>query len=162
MFCPQCGAPNEDDGVFCGNCGAVLNPDDAPIEQEEGFQEQPLEEVVPLELDAPPPPPPPPPPATRLSSGPTPATSGMAIASLVLGIGGVTVLPLIGSILALIFGYMARKDIRQRPTEVTGEGLAMAGIVLGWISVVLAVLGIILGVGFMACGICGTIGASGY
>ena len=38
----------------------------------------------------------------------------------------------------------------------------MAGIVLGWISVVLAVLGIILGVGFMACGICGSIGASGY
>ena len=28
MFCPQCGAPNEDEAVFCGNCGAVLNPDE--------------------------------------------------------------------------------------------------------------------------------------
>ena len=163
MFCPQCGAPNEDDGVFCGNCGAVLNPDDAPIEQEELFEEQPVEEIVPLELDAPPPPPPPPPPpAPDLPSGPTPATSGMAIAALVMGIGGLTVLPLIGSVLALIFGYMARNDIRKRPDEITGDGLALAGIIMGWISVGLAVVGIILGVGFMACGICGSIGASGY
>ena len=86
----------------------------------------------------------------------------MAIAALVMGIGGLTVLPLIGSILALIFGYMARKDIRSRPAEVTGEGLAMAGIIMGWIAVGLSVLGIILGVGFMACGVCGSIGASGY
>lgn len=86
----------------------------------------------------------------------------MAIAALVMGIGGLTVLPLIGSILALIFGYMARNDIRKRPTEVTGDGLAMAGIIMGWISVGLAVLGIILGVGFMACGICGTLGTGSY
>ena len=32
MFCPMCGAPNEDDSVFCGNCGAVLNPDEVPAE----------------------------------------------------------------------------------------------------------------------------------
>jgi hypothetical protein len=86
----------------------------------------------------------------------------MAIAALVLGVGGLTVLPLIGSILALIFGYMARSDIRKRPDEVTGDGLALAGIVLGWISVGLAVVGIVLGVGFMACGICGSIGAGSY
>lgn len=30
MFCPMCGAPNEDDAVYCGNCGAALKPDVAP------------------------------------------------------------------------------------------------------------------------------------
>ena len=27
MFCPMCGAPNEDDDEFCGNCGATLGTD---------------------------------------------------------------------------------------------------------------------------------------
>jgi hypothetical protein len=160
MFCPQCGAPNEDDGVFCGNCGAVLNPDEAPIENEGKFEEEFLVEEPSLAQSPPPPPPAPRPPARP--TGPTPATSGLAIAALVLGIGGLTVLPLIGSILALIFGYMARNDIRKRPSEVTGDGLAMAGIVMGWIAVGLSVLGLIVGVGFMACGICGSIGANSY
>lgn len=35
------------------------------------------------------------------------------------------------SILALIFGYVARNQIRQRHEN--GDGLAIAGIVLGWI-----------------------------
>ena len=161
MFCPQCGAPNEDDGVFCGNCGAVLNPDETPIESGDEFEEEFLVEEPSLDAGPPPQPPPPPRPPAR-PVGPTPATSGLAIAALVLGVGGLTILPLLGSILALIFGYMARNDIRKRPAEVTGEGLAMAGIVMGWIAVALSVLGIIAGVGFMACGICGSMGASGY
>ena len=30
MFCPECGAPNEEDSVFCGNCGAPMDPDALP------------------------------------------------------------------------------------------------------------------------------------
>jgi len=86
----------------------------------------------------------------------------MAIASLVLGVSGLTVVPLIGSILALIFGYMARNDVRQRPDEVSGEGLATAGIIMGWIAVGLTILGVLAGVGFLVCGICGSIGAGSY
>jgi len=69
----------------------------------------------------------------------------MAIASLVMGIGGWTILPFIGSILAIIFGYAARKEIRQRPGELTGEGLAVAGLVLGWLMVGVSVLALCLG-----------------
>jgi hypothetical protein len=39
----------------------------------------------------------------------------------------------IGSILALIFGYIARGQIRT--TGQSGGGMAVAGIVLGWVGV---------------------------
>jgi hypothetical protein len=62
---------------------------------------------------------------------------------------------------AIILGYMARNDIRRRPGEVSGEGIAMAGIVLGWIAVGLSVLGILLFGGLTACGVCGALGSGG-
>ncbi|MER3452827.1 MAG: hypothetical protein C4344_03950 [Acidimicrobiia bacterium] len=57
-------------------------------------------------------------------------TNGFAIASLVLGIVWVYG---IGSILALVFGYIAKRKIRE--TGESGSGLATAGIVLGWVGV---------------------------
>jgi hypothetical protein len=167
MFCPMCGSPNEEDSIFCGNCGAVLNPEQA---QGEATKAQAAEAVIsepkPVEspetprLDERPPVPPPPAPSPARPSVPAVPTSGMAIASLVLGIGGLTVLPLLGSIVAIILGYMARRDIRQRPAEVSGDGLARAGIVLGWIAVGLAVMGLLVFGGITACGICGALSSA--
>ncbi|HEY8526752.1 MAG TPA: DUF4190 domain-containing protein [Acidimicrobiales bacterium] len=57
--------------------------------------------------------------------------SGLAVASLVLGI---TWIFWLGSILALIFGYLALRQIKR--TGDSGKGLAIGGIVLGWIGVV--------------------------
>jgi len=57
-------------------------------------------------------------------------TNGMAVASLVLGI---LWLYWIGSLLALIFGYSALKDINRSEGRQGGRGLAVAGIVLGWV-----------------------------
>jgi hypothetical protein len=57
-------------------------------------------------------------------------TNGLAIASMVLGI---VWLYWIGSVLALVFGYIARKQIRERGES--GDGMAIAGIVLGWVGV---------------------------
>ena len=59
-------------------------------------------------------------------------TSGMAIASLVLGILWIYWL---GSILALVFGYIAKKEIRDSDEPIEGNGLATAGIVLGWVGI---------------------------
>ena len=67
-------------------------------------------------------------------------TNGLAIASMVLGIIWVY---WIGSILALVFGYVARKQIRQRGES--GDGMAIAGIVLGWVSVGLGLLVVVAG-----------------
>lgn len=61
-----------------------------------------------------------------------PVTNGYAIASLVLGI---VWLWWLGSVLALVFGYTARNQIIASGGRQTGEGLAIAGIVLGWIGV---------------------------
>jgi len=150
MFCPQCGAPNEEDAVFCGNCGAVLNPDEetiaaepAAVEEAAASEDELFLDDLPSEPPAPPPPPPPPSPPRAYVAGAQ--TSGMAIASLVMGIAGWTLLPWIGSILAIIFGYVARNEIRQRPGELEGEGLAVAGLVLGWIMIGVSVLVLCLG-----------------
>ncbi|ANY05235.1 hypothetical protein AFB00_01685 [Pseudonocardia sp. HH130630-07] len=70
-------------------------------------------------------------------------TNGMAIASLVLGI---LWLYWVGSILALVFGYIAKRQIAERGEQ--GGGLATAGIVLGWIGVGLLILAIVFFVGF--------------
>jgi Domain of unknown function (DUF4190)/zinc-ribbon domain len=176
MFCPQCGAPNEEDAVFCGNCGAVLRPEEvapgataADVEATASTAAAP--EVTPVEEPGempaddrveviPAPPPPPRPPRAYVSTAVQ--TSGLAIASLVVGIGGLTLVPLLGSILAIVLGYMARNDIRQRSGQVTGGGLATAGIVLGWIGIGLSVLGLLLGLGFGVCGLCGAFGSGNY
>jgi hypothetical protein len=76
-------------------------------------------------------------------------TNGMAVASLVLGI---LWLYWIGSILALIFGYIARQQIRERGEG--GDGMAVAGIVLGWIGVgVVVVLFVVFGIGAIGSGL---------
>lgn len=50
----------------------------------------------------------------------------------------------IGAVLALAFGYRARKEIRDSAGTKAGSGLATAGIVLGWIGIAIVVAGFIL------------------
>jgi cytochrome c553 len=61
-----------------------------------------------------------------------PRVNGLAVASLVLGI---LWLMWIGSILALVFGYIARNQIDRTSDAESGRGMAIAGIVLGWVGV---------------------------
>ncbi len=68
------------------------------------------------------------------------ATNGMAIASMILGIVWIY---WIGSVLALIFGYIALSQIKQR--NESGRGMALAGVVLGWVGVGILLLVIIAG-----------------
>ena len=73
----------------------------------------------------------------------TRTTSPMAIISLVSGILGWTLLPLLGSIVAVITGHMARGEIRRAPERLEGDGLAIAGLILGYAMFVMAILAII-------------------
>ena len=67
-------------------------------------------------------------------------TSSYAVIALVAGILGWTLLPFLGSLGGIIFGHMARGEIRRSNGQLDGDGLAVTGLVLGWINVVLAVL----------------------
>lgn len=71
-------------------------------------------------------------------------TNGYAIASLVLGVVGIFLVPVVGSILALVFGYMARTEIDRSGGAEGGRGLAIAGIVLGWVGIVVGILLLLL------------------
>lgn len=81
-------------------------------------------------------------------STPAAQTSTTAVLSLVFGIVGWIGLPLIGAIVAVICGHIARGEIRRAPPgAVEGEGLAVAGLILGYLQLLLAalfVLGVIL------------------
>jgi hypothetical protein len=66
-------------------------------------------------------------------SPPTPTpTPGKAIASLILSIVGLLFCPYVFSVLGLVFGYMARGEIKRAGGGLGGEGLALAGIIIGW------------------------------
>lgn len=109
-----------------------------------------------------PPPPPPPPPGGFSGGGDSygagggqyppqgggygappagPKTNGMAIASLV---SAIVCLCGLGSVLGIIFGFMAKKQIRESNGTQTGSGLATAGIIIGIIGVVAAIAYVVL------------------
>ncbi len=70
-----------------------------------------------------------------------PPTNGLAIAALVLGIVWVY---WVGSILAVIFGHIALSQIRR--TGQGGRGMAVAGLVLGYIGLFFLAVVIVLSV----------------
>ena len=69
-------------------------------------------------------------------------SSTLAIVSLVSAILGFTFAPILGTVVALITGYMARNETRSIPPRASGDGLATAGIIMGWVQVALLVIGI--------------------
>lgn len=68
-------------------------------------------------------------------------TNGMAIASLVLGI---VWLWWVGSVLAIVFGFIARSQIKQRGEA--GGGMATTGIVLGFVGLAFLALFVAIGI----------------
>jgi hypothetical protein len=88
-----------------------------------------------------PPPPVPQQPSPQAPAYPPPRrTNGYAVAALVLGIVG----PLIvGHILALVFGYRAKREIDASGGTQDGRGMAIAGIVLGWVGLTFSIIAVV-------------------
>lgn len=80
----------------------------------------------------------------------TTKTNGFSVAALVLGI---LWLYWIGSVLALIFGYVAKSQIDKSGGTQSGRGMAIAGIVLGWVGIGILVLLFVVGFGIGVSGI---------
>ncbi len=70
--------------------------------------------------------------------------STLAIISLITGILGWTILPFISSIVAVITGHLAKKEIRESGGTMAGDGMALAGLILGYTMIGLSILLIIL------------------
>ena len=75
---------------------------------------------------------------------PATQTSTLAIMSLVSGILGWIGLLGIGPIVAIITGHMAKSEIRRSGGTLGGDGLATAGLVLGYLNLALTILVICL------------------
>ncbi len=68
---------------------------------------------------------------------PVTRTSTLATISLITGILTWLIIPIVGAIVAVITGHRAKKEIRENLGSVTGDGLATAGLVLGYLQLVL-------------------------
>ncbi len=70
-------------------------------------------------------------------------SSNEAIWSLVLGILSLTCFGFLAGIPAVILGMTAKRKIAESGGVIRGQGLATAGLVLGWISIAFSILGIL-------------------
>jgi len=68
-------------------------------------------------------------------------TSTLAVISLISAIAGFVILWGIGPIIAVITGHMAKSEIRNSMGRLTGDGLATAGLILGYLQIGLLVIG---------------------
>ena len=87
-----------------------------------------------------------------------PKTNTLASVSLVSSLVGVFVIPIIGQIVGIITGHMSLSQIKQ--TGEGGRGLGLAGVIIGWVSLGLWILGIIAFVLFFVA--VGTAGMTSY
>jgi hypothetical protein len=94
-------------------------------------------------------------PAPYSNPQPVPQTHTMAIVSLIFGILGLMGgCPLVGAIIAVVTGNIAQREIHANPAAYTGDGLAKAGIILGWVGLGLMLIGLALAVVFGFLGFC--------
>lgn len=118
-LCPNCSKANEDFATICIECASLLP-------NESGYNTY-------GSIDQP----------QQLK------TNGFAIASLVLGISAFLLvcccgLSIIPSILAVVFGFLSKNKIRNSMGFEKGDGLALAGIILGFVGIALALFSLMV------------------
>jgi hypothetical protein len=68
--------------------------------------------------------------------------STLAIVSLITGILSWIMLPFLGAIAAVVTGHIAKKEIRNSGGMITGNGMATAGLILGYVQLGFFVLAV--------------------
>ncbi len=114
MFCPKCGAEVQAGNQFCNRCGTQMS---APMA---------AASVNPVA-------------ATPIGPG---RSSGKAVGSLITGIIGLIFFPV--SIAAIILGHMSRSEIRKSNGRLQGSGMALAGLIMGYLGIALLPLVLIV------------------
>lgn len=172
MVCPNCAYDNSPNNRFCVRCGVDLSvapsPETPSFAMGAGTEPAPPPPnpwgtpppAAPWSAPGQTPPPPPPPygsppdagtpnpfaqyPAYPPSGYQTASTNGLAIASFILGLVGWMACG-VGSVVAVILGFVARSQIRNSHGRQGGDGLALAGIILGFLAIALVVLFFVIG-----------------
>jgi Domain of unknown function (DUF4190) len=138
--CPSCGQHFAGDFGYsgvqltcpaCQNSFIVPNPGtSAPLASASAPRAQRTTVALPARLPPKPPPTGVPPQSAK--------TSGLAIASLICSIGNFLIIPL-GFIPGIICGHLAMKQLAREPV-LKGRGLAKAGLIIGYVGLVLFVV----------------------
>ncbi len=71
---------------------------------------------------------------------------------MILGILGLVCCGFVTGIIAVVLGGQAKNEIAQSHGAQTGEGMAKAGVILGWVAIALSILGIIAWIALVAIG----------
>lgn len=129
-YCSACGTPQSPGATVCPNCG---NPVNVPATQ---TAPSPVQSAMPPSTSPAPLSGTPMAPMGMVQAAVAP-TSTLAIVSLCLGIASYVVIPIVGAIGAIICGHMARKEIRESAGRTKGDGMALAGLILGYAHFVL-------------------------
>jgi hypothetical protein len=154
MNCTTCGVALVPGAQFCPNCGARVPPSPSAGTPTAGLPpayDEPEKPAPPSENS----------PATIAPQWVTPGAPGYgsasvpnstaALVSLIFGILSWVMLPMIGPIVAVVAGHMARREIRASNGQVGGGGMATAGLILGYLQIALGLLAIcaIIAIGFL-------------
>jgi type IV pilus assembly protein PilA len=138
MFCFKCGASMPEDATVCPQCATPVQaaPTPPPPAQQ---PTTPSPAATSAWLNAPGAPaqstPQYPPQGQPYQQYQPPKTDGGAIASMVLGIASfVLCLSFLAGIPAIILGHISRSKIRKNMGRLQGDGMALTGLILGYIS----------------------------
>lgn len=118
MFCGKCGSSNPENAKFCGKCGSALSLAVAPPSAS-----APTEDLAATTE-----------PPVAAAYGQAPETSGKAVASLVCGF---LFFFFPAAIAAIVLGHISLADIRKSAGRLRGHGIAVAGLVFGYLGVLI-------------------------
>lgn len=119
--CPYCTQAIQDDAMVCPHCHTNF-----------------------ATVSVPPPPQGVAPPTGTFQQGQTPIpgdsyasaaarNSGLALWSMILGIGAYVIVPFVGAIAAVVLGHLGLSEIKKSAGRLKGDGMAIAGLVLGYL-----------------------------
>lgn len=136
MNCPDCGAENAPEAIFCSACGNALQPPAAepsdatpvvpPPQQQYPAQQQPYVMAGPAVFQG-------------------PRADGFCVAGMVLGIIAlvfcwIPIFAIVMGVLAIIFGGIGVGNVNKNPGMKTGSGMGVAGLITGIIALIVAVV----------------------
>jgi len=135
MFCFKCGASMPDDSTVCPQCATPVQAAPTPPPPPQASAPNPASTSAWLNVPAAPTQYPPQyPPQAQQRYQPA-QTDGGAVASMVLGIASIVLcLSFLAGIPAIILGHISRSRIRKSMGRLQGEGMALTGLILGYVS----------------------------